>query len=270
MQAREEACKLLAQSLNEPQSYDDWKETHGNVCQCWSVLLQGIPTMTVELPGKSAKKCLYDQKMWLHAMTLTLCFSNAHEFTRQVPSVSLANIKSVQAGRISPGKNSTSTAFAALTTHEQHQVYQISFASCHIRNQVVAMLGEIVKVIDVMARIQDQVHLHLTHQDSIEDNQIPKWTAEDLQSWLHTRQLSSLFVPLHTYLDNLHAYENGDAYDMLLYLTDETIRNIISNENNQECTAVLSLRHLLMDHLQKARQESSSRLKKKRFWTKLF
>ncbi|KDO30352.1 hypothetical protein SPRG_05063 [Saprolegnia parasitica CBS 223.65] len=262
--AREDACKLLAQSLNEKASYDELMDEHRSACQCWSVLLEGLHVPCLDLPhalhhgkGSATKRELRDTMLWLHPMTLQLCFSNVHEFHARVPRLPLAHVRFVQSGRVSStsAKAPPLTPYPCLSLTTWHDdVVHIGFATAQLRDYVVKMLREIVQVVDVMARVQDHVAQHLKRRDSVGSNSgIAAWTPADLEMWLHGRQLAALYVPLYSHL--AHAFEvDGDAYERFLYLSDETIQTIIANESNQEGAAVAELRTALGTQLQLARE----------------
>ncbi|EQC40419.1 hypothetical protein SDRG_02315 [Saprolegnia diclina VS20] len=263
--AREDACKLLAQSLNEKASYDELMDEHRSACQCWSVLLEGLHVPCLDLPhalhhgkGSATKRELRDTMLWLHPMTLQLCFSSVHEYHDRIPRLPLAHVRFVQSGRVI----STSTKAPplmpypclSLTTYHGDVVH-IGFATSQLRDYVVEMLSEIVQVVDVMARVQDHVAQHLKRRDSVGSNNAiasTAWTPHDLELWLHDRQLAPLYVPLHAHL-SLAFEVHGDAYERFLYLSDDSIQAIIANESNQEGAAVAELRCALGTQLQLAR-----------------
>ncbi|OQR83779.1 hypothetical protein ACHHYP_14279 [Achlya hypogyna] len=266
--AREDAAKLLAQSLGDKQGYDELRVDHPDVCRCWTALLEGVRIPRLELPPrfKATKKDLRDTTLWLHPMTLQLCFSSVHEFHDRVPRLPLAHIRSVQSGRVSTKTPLAPYPCLSLTTW-QNDVLHVGFAHAASRDAVVSMLDALIKVLDVMARVQDQVTQHLKRRDSVDGNQAPRWTPVDLEQWLHDRHLSALYVPVYEYLMAARAFDgDGDAYARFLYLSDETIQAIVTNQSNQEGAAVMELRVALLHQLQLAREPC----KRRSFWPKIF
>ncbi|ETW04855.1 hypothetical protein H310_03976 [Aphanomyces invadans] len=332
LKSREDACAALARSLVEDHDALTSDGETKTVCSSFA-------RAQVELQSPHGASQLV--MLWLHPSNLHLCFGKKKVFGSAVHGMHLAHLHAVRAddGPTSDVASSTPRTppqFYLSFESFAGDVVTIAMPTQSARDNLLHTFQDILKVIDVMATVQDHVELYRRankpshHVDAacrelnqqhgmdgpIEDNwnnqvklspvkaqqlrqpaasEVPEtaetakrphgphaapgsqpvvnqnadWTPADLDAWLHARQLSSLFVPLHAYLHD--AYARGDAKAAFFRLTPDIVDCVVSNQNQATSSStLLQLRQRLLQHIAKGRRTSSSLFPRRRSTFRLY
>ncbi|RLO01884.1 hypothetical protein DYB28_015050, partial [Aphanomyces astaci] len=162
LKSREGACAGLARSLVEDQDALMSDGDTKTVCSSWSL---GVPVVEHRPDGASQLVVL-----WLHPSNLHLCFGKKKLFGSAVHGMHLAHLLAVRADDCPPF---VATSSSRTRTNSSSLQYYLSFESFGGDVVVIAMptqrardallhtFQDILKVIDVMATVQDHVELYL-------------------------------------------------------------------------------------------------------------